>query len=263
MAPSANPHAASRSFTVDALPVRVFPSIASLARDAAAAAHATLIAAVQERGHATAILATGNSQLQFLDALTAMGGIAWSQVTLFHMDEYLGLADTHPASFRRYMRERVAQRVRPKIFHYLAGDADEPIAECLRFQALLHAAPIDLCCLGIGENGHLAFNDPPVARFDDAAWVKIVKLDDLCRSQQVGEGHFPSLDATPQYALTLTIPALCAAKRMLAIVPEKRKAAAVSAALTGPIHTSCPASILRRQSHCTLFLDADSASALP
>jgi glucosamine-6-phosphate deaminase len=160
------------------------------------------------------------------------------------------------------MRERVERRVKPKRFHYLAGDADLPIEECRRYEAALRAHTIDLCCLGIGENGHLAFNDPPVARFDDADWVKIVKLDDACRLQQVGEGHFPALADAPSHALTLTIPALCAARRMLAIVPERRKAAAVATALRGPIATVSPASILRRQAHCTLLLDADSASGL-
>jgi glucosamine-6-phosphate deaminase len=262
MATPAQPSTAARSFAVDALSVRVFPSLAALAQDAAREAQATLSQALAARGAAAAILATGNSQLAFLDALVALGGVDWSKVTLFHMDEYLGLPATHSASFRRYMRERVEQRVRPKAFNYLAADSDQPIAECRRYEQALRAQPIDLCCLGIGENGHLAFNDPPVASFDEAEWVKIVKLDEGCRAQQVGEGHFPSIDAMPQYALTLTIPALCAARRMLAIVPEKRKAPAVRASLRDPISTACPGTFLRRQAHCTLFLDQDSASAL-
>lgn len=138
----------------------------------------------------------------------------------------------------------------------------EPLAECERYTWLLKAQPIDLCCLGIGENGHIAFNDPPVANFDDPHSVKIVKLDHDCRQQQVGEGHFPSMDSVPQYALTLTIPMLCSAKRMLCIAPEKRKAKAVKEALEGPITTACPASFLRKQSHATLFLDPDSSALL-
>jgi len=256
------PAASPRAFVIDQLEVRVYAQLSALAQAAAASAQATLIEAIAARGEAAAILATGNSQLAFLAALSKRPGIAWHQVTLFHMDEYLGLDRDHPASFRRYMRERIDQPLKPKCFHYLAGDADLPIGECRRYEAALRAQPIDLCCLGIGENGHLAFNDPPVARFDDAEWVKIVKLDEACRLQQVGEGHFPSLAQAPSYALTLTIPALCAARRMLAIVPEQRKAAAVAAALQGPIATSCPASVLRRQAHCTLFLDHASASAL-
>ena len=134
--------------------------------------------------------------------------------------------------------------------------------ECERYAGLLAAQPIDLCCLGIGENGHLAFNDPPVANFDDPHKVKLVKLDVASRQQQVNEGHFPNLEAVPQYAFTLTIPQLCSAKRMFCIAPEKRKAKAVKAALAGPIDTTCPASFLRRQPQATLFLDVDSASLL-
>jgi glucosamine-6-phosphate deaminase len=262
MKPSDPPPAAPRAFVVDQLEVRVHPSLSALAQEAAAIAHAALTAAIAARGEAAAILATGNSQIAFLEVLGAQPGIDWSRVTLFHMDEYLGLDADHQASFRRYMRERIEQRVKPRRFHYLSGDADLPISECRRYEAALRSQIIDLCCLGIGENGHLAFNDPPVARFDDLEWVTIVKLDEACRRQQVGEGHFPTLADAPSHALTLTIPALCSARRMLAIVPERRKAAAVKAALRGPIATSSPASILRRQAHCTLFLDEASASAL-
>ena len=137
-----------------------------------------------------------------------------------------------------------------------------PLAECERYTRLLRAQEIDLCCLGIGENGHLAFNDPPVANFNDPHFVKLVKLDDACKMQQVREGHFPSVEAVNPYAFTLTIPALCSARKMLCISPEKRKAQAVRDALRGPVSTACPASFLRKQSHATLFLDADSASLL-
>ena len=196
------------------------------------------------------------------EVLTSLTGLDWSRVTLFHMDEYLGISDQHPASFRRFLREHVVRRVKPKTCHYLAGDAPEPIQECDRYAGLLRAQPIDLCCLGIGENGHVAFNDPPVADFNDPRAVKIVKLDEACRRQQVGEGAFPNFDAVPQYALTLTIPTLCAAKRLICVVPERRKAQAVKDALRGPMPTTCPASILRRQPHATLYLDAESASLL-
>jgi glucosamine-6-phosphate deaminase len=259
---SATPPGLRKSFKADALEVRIHESQASLAADAAREAREYLCAVLDKQGSATAILATGNSQLQFLDALITLGGIDWSKVTLFHMDEYLGLDDQHRASFRRYMRERVETRIRPRAFHYLAGDTLLPLTECERYTRLLRAQPIDLCCLGIGENGHIAFNDPPVADFADPHAVKLVKLDDACRMQQVGEGHFVHLDAVPQYAFTLTIPMLCSARRMLCIVPEKRKAAAVRGTLQGLIQTTCPASFLRQQSHCTLFLDAESASLL-
>jgi glucosamine-6-phosphate deaminase len=178
------------------------------------------------------------------------------------MDEYLGIEPTHKASFRRYMREKVETRIRPRRFHYIEGDALLPLDECKRYAQLLAAEPVDLCCLGVGENGHLAFNDPPVANFEDPYKVKIVKLDTACRQQQVSEGHFPSLEAVPPYAITLTIPMLCSAHKMLCVAPEKRKAQAVKDMLTGPINAACPASVLRRHSNATLFLDTDSAALL-
>jgi glucosamine-6-phosphate deaminase len=251
-----------KTFQVDALPVRVYNQQAELARDAAGMAHRILRDRLASQGAAAVILATGNSQITFLEALIALGGIEWSRLTLFHMDEYLGIDPNHKASFRRYMRERVEQRVKPGTFHYLEGDAMQPLDECERYARLLQAQPIDLCCLGIGENGHIAFNDPPVANFEDPHKVKIVKLDLACRQQQVGEGHFPGLEAVPQYALTLTIPMLCSARNMLCVAPEKRKANAVKDALRGSISTACPASLLRRQSHAILFLDEESASLL-
>jgi glucosamine-6-phosphate deaminase len=178
------------------------------------------------------------------------------------MDEYLGIDAEHPASFRRFLREHVIRKVNPRTVHYVQGDAAEPLTECDRYTALLREQPVDVCCLGIGENGHLAFNDPPVADFRDPRTVKLVQLDEACRRQQVGEGAFPQLDAVPRYAYTLTIPALGAARRMICVVPERRKAGAVHAALRGPVSSACPASFLRQQPHCTLYLDYDSASLL-
>lgn len=252
-----------KTFQADALAVRVYGNQSDLARDAARIAQTHLQESIAAHGSAAVILATGNSQIQFLDELARLGGVDWQKITAFHMDEYLGIAATHPASFRRYLRERVENRVKPRVFHYIEGDAALPLEECERYTRLLRAQPIDLCCLGIGENGHLAFNDPPVASFDEDRAVKIVKLDEKSRRQQVNEGHFAHLDAVPQYALTLTIPTLCSAKKMLCIAPEKRKAEAVRNALCGPINTGCPASFLRRQAHATLFLDTDSAALLP
>jgi glucosamine-6-phosphate deaminase len=253
---------AAQSFQVDALPVRVYGTQEELSEAVALEARDILADVLARKGSAAAILATGNSQIRFLARLAELGGVDWSRVTLFHMDEYLGITADHTASFRRYLRERVETLVKPREFHYLNGDCALPLDEVERYTRLLRAQPIDLCCLGIGENGHIAFNDPPVARFDDPHWVKLVKLDDACKMQQVKEGHFPSLEAVPPYAFTLTIPALCASARMLCISPEKRKAEAVRNALRGPIDTACPASILRRNGQCTLFLDKDSASLL-
>jgi glucosamine-6-phosphate deaminase len=246
---------AVKTLQIDSLPVRIYQTQTDLARDVARIAHEHLTDVLARRGSAAAILATGNSQIKFLEELISLGSIDWSRITLFHMDEYLGIDANHTASFRRYMRERVEQRI-------IEGDAALPLDECARYEGLLEAQPIDLCCLGIGENGHLAFNDPPVADFDDSYKVKLVQLDRACREQQVNEGHFPNLEAVPPYAFTLTIPALCSAEKMLCIAPEKRKAKAVFDTLRGPVSTTCPASFLRKQAHATLFLDADSASLL-
>jgi glucosamine-6-phosphate deaminase len=217
---------------------------------------------LKDKGSAAVILATGNSQIQFLKKLVALEGIDWKKITLFHMDEYLGIPASHKASFRRYLRERVESLVQPKVFHYIDGEADLPLDECERYTSLLRAQPIDLCCLGIGENGHIAFNDPPVARFEEKHLIKLVKLDDACKMQQVREAHFANLESVPPFAYTLTIPALCSARRMICIAPEKRKAEAVKNTLKGPVSTTCPASFLRTQKHCTLLLDHDSASLL-
>ncbi len=252
----------SKTLTVDKLTVRVYASTADLVAAAALEAHGALLSALAARGSAAAILATGNSQLQFLEELIRLGGIDWSRVTLFHMDEYLGIDAAHPASFIRYLRERVESKVQPKTFHYIAGDSLEPIRECERYEALLKAQPIDLCCLGVGENGHLAFNDPPVADFADSHWVKIVGLDETNRKQQAGYGHFKSIDDVPRYGITLTIPALMAATKVLCLAPDKRKAQIIRETLKGPVGSACPASCLRTQRQALLLLDEGSASLL-
>jgi glucosamine-6-phosphate deaminase len=252
----------SRSFTAGQLNVRVFDDVAALATAAAADGAQAVREAIEERGVANVMLATGNSQLQFLAELVTHSDVDWTKVTAFHMDEYVDLPPTHSASFQRYMRERVAAVVPFEEFHYLSGDTGDAAGEADRYAALLRAHPLDLCCCGIGENGHLAFNDPPVADFNDPADVKIVALEPASRQQQVAEGHFATVDDVPTHAITVTIPALLRAGRVLAIVPERRKAQPVRDALQGPITTACPASFLRRQPHATLYLDAESASLL-
>ncbi|MBM3821702.1 MAG: glucosamine-6-phosphate deaminase [Verrucomicrobia bacterium] len=246
----------------DSLDVRIYRSQEAMAEDVASEVGAYLRDCIRSQGSAAAIMATGNSQIRFLSRLVEKGEVDWSHVTLFHMDEYLGIDAGHKASFRRYMRERVESLARPRAFHYIEGDAALPLEECERYEALLRAQTIDLCCLGIGENGHLAFNDPPVARFEDRRWVKIVKLDDACKGQQVREGHFPSLESVPPYAITLTVPALCQARRMFCVAPEKRKAVAVRDTLCGPVSTACPASYLRTQAQASLYLDHESAGLI-
>ena len=249
-------------FTVDRLTVVVHPDQRSLAAAAAEQAADGLRSAVAARGTANAMFATGNSQLAFVETLTGLDGIPWSDVVAFHMDEYVGVGPDHPAGFRRWIRERIAERVHPDAVHYLDGTASDPDAECARYASLLATHPLDLCCLGIGENGHLAFNDPPVADFADRSDVKVVELDPACRAQQVGEGHFPGIEAVPTRAMTVTVPALLRARQVVAVVPEERKAVAVHAALTGPVSTGCPASALRTAPDATLHLDDRSAALL-
>jgi glucosamine-6-phosphate deaminase len=216
---------------------------------------------VRAHGRASVILATGNSQLAFLAALRQRDDVPWDRVTVFHMDEYVGMAAEHPASFRRYMQERLIDAVRPAAFHGIRGDAPDIQGELDRYAGLLAAQPPVACVLGIGENGHLAFNDPP-ADFDAPVPIHVVRLSDASRRQQVGEGHFPTFESVPEEAVTLTIPALLAPERILAVVPESRKATAVRAALLGPVSQDCPASILRQTRGVTVFLDHESAALL-
>lgn len=174
----------------------------------------------------------------------------------------MGISANHSASFRCYLRQYVEKRVNPKAFHYIEGDAIEPLVECDRYTKLLQAQPIDLCCLGVGDNGHLAFNDPPVANVSDPHTLKLVKLDTTNRQQQVNTGYFPNLESVPQYAFTLTIPMICSAKKIICLAPAKRKAKIVKQMLEGEITTDCPASLLRTQQPATLFLDVNSAALL-
>ncbi len=232
---------------------------------AAAAAHVTAIlnSVLREQETARVIFACAPSQNEFLEALRSgsAGPIDWSRVTAFHMDEYIGLTESHPASFRNYLRNHFLSSVPVGAFHPIRGEA-VPEEECARYTALLRAAPIDLICLGIGENGHLAFNDPPVADFEDPAWIKPVELDDVCRNQQVHDGCFPSLDSVPTHALTLTLPVFLGARHLSVVVPGPRKADAVAATCNGPVATSCPASLLRCRKNVRLFLDTASAGKL-
>lgn len=255
-------HTPQETFRVDALSVRQYHNEAELALDAAQLCQNYLQSVLLQKGTATIILATGNSQIKFLDALTALEGVDWSKVTCFHLDEFLGIDSEHPASFRRYLKERVENRVTPFQFHYLEGDAGQPLDECLRYTQLLQAQAIDLCCLGVGGNGHLAFNEPSVADFNDPHHVKLVKLDESTRLAQMKSGDFPVLEAVPQYAFTLTIPMLCSAQKILCLAPGKHKASAVKTMLQGSIFEDYPASILRTQAQAILCLDADAATML-
>jgi glucosamine-6-phosphate deaminase len=245
----------------DELRVQIFADGDALAAHAAADLAPILDAAIVERGYASIVLATGNSQLRFMERLRARQEIAWRSIIVFHMDEYLGMPESHPASFRRYIREQLVDVVGPRAFYGMRGDAPDVAAELRRYAELLGRYPPDATVLGIGENGHLAFNDPP-ADFTTDRVIHVVELDEACRRQQVGEGHFATLENVPRQALSLTIPALLASRHVLAIVPERRKAAAVKAALEEPITPDCPASVLRRQAHAQLYLDSESAALL-
>jgi glucosamine-6-phosphate deaminase len=176
------------------------------------------------------------------------------------MDEYVGLSPTHSASFPNFLNRHLVSKVNPRAFFPVQATLPDSEQACREYEDLLHQYPADLCALGIGENGHLAFNDPPFADFNDTRWVKVVKLDIISRQQQVGEGHFRNLDEVPTHAITLTIPALLAAKKILAIVPEGRKADAVFRSLKQDITDQCPGSILRKAGHAHLYIDVDSAA---
>jgi glucosamine-6-phosphate deaminase len=251
-----------QSFCVDELRVNVYDSDAEIAENAAEIVSKYLYNLLLQQETVRVLFATGNSQLKFLDALIALGGVDWSRVTCFHLDEYLGIDENHSASFRYYLREKVERRVHPKEFNYIQGDTLQPLGECDRYSRLLRSQSIDLCLLGIGENGHLAFNDPSVADFSDPYGLKLVKLDGVNRQQQVSTGYFVSIENVPQYAFTVTIPMICESKKIICLASGKRKAEIIKTMLGGEISTVCPASILRTQSQAMLFLDVESASIL-
>lgn len=244
------------------LPVAIYRSNEEMGQAAALEARERINEAIAKKDEANVILATGNSQLTFLRALRQLEDIEWQKVNLFHMDEYLDLPPDHEASFPRFLRRHFVDWISPRSFHPVSGRADDVEKACREYEALLRQYPADLVASGLGENGHLAFNDPPFALFDDPVWVKVIELADASRKQQVGEGHFGSLEEVPTHAITLTIPALLAARSMLCLVPEARKAEAVRACLHEPISEERPGSILRRQPHALLFLDVDSAAKL-
>ncbi len=251
-----------RTIRVDCLSVEVYASPDELGSAAAGYTARTLQEGIAHNGRAVLILATGSSQFAFLAALRRITTVDWDRISVFHLDEYVGMPDRHPASFRRYLRERILDEVRPAQIYFLEGDAPDLEAEVRRYGELLAEHSVDLACIGIGENGHLAFNDPPVADFHDPKRVKVVELDSACRRQQLGEGWFASLEDVPTHALTLTIPSIMQSRCISCVVPDERKAVAVAAALEGPIDTACPASILRRHPNARLFLDRAAASHL-
>jgi glucosamine-6-phosphate deaminase len=234
---------------------------AALGQVAARAIANALRTRIADRGNVTVVFAAAPSQNETLAALEAEPDIAWETVTAFHMDEYAGADPDSAYSFRRYLREHLLDRVNVGVFHPIRGEAEDLRAECERYAALLPSGGFDVALLGIGENGHIAFNDPP-CDFADKAAVRLVTLDAACRAQQVHDGAFASLGEVPELAITLTVPALMASREVLVMAPGPNKAAAVAAAIDGPLTNECPASILRTHSRATLFLDSQSAGLL-
>ncbi|GBL43609.1 glucosamine-6-phosphate deaminase [Verrucomicrobiota bacterium] len=257
---------APRRLLAGRLAVVIHPDRAALGQAAADAVAAHLRERLATQGAARVIFACAPSQDEFLAALVAASrsaelGFDWAGVTAFHMDDYVGFEADHPRSFRRYLRTHLLDHVAVGAFHPLPAELPPAVA-CARYAALLAAAPIDLICLGIGENGHLAFNDPPVADFDDPVLVKVVGLDDACRRQQVNDGCFPVLAEVPTHALTLTLPVFRDARRLSVHVPGPRKAAAVRATLREPRSTACPATLLRDHPAAILHVDEAAAARL-
>ena len=240
--------------------IKTFSDKNTLGARAAEQAAALLRRAIQERGRARIIAATGAAQFEFLQVLTGLPGIDWSKVEMFHLDEYVGIPESHPASFRRFLRERLIEKAGITKFHLLDGD-DDP-AEVIRVVGnALRAAPVDVAFVGIGENGHLAFNDPP-ADFETEEPYLLVKLDEVCRRQQMGEGWFRSISEVPERAISMSVRQILKAKAIICIVPDARKANAVKACLEGEISPLAPASILRTHPNTTLYLDQHSSALL-
>lgn len=250
------------------LTVETYRNRSSLGVAAAARVTASLAHTIAKQGYARVIFACAPSQNEFLEALaqTASAGtgrlVDWTRVTAFHMDEYVGLEATNAQSFRRYLKEHFLNFIKIGQFYPLEGERRDRLGVISQYGSLLSEHPIDLICMGIGENGHIAFNDPGVADFADSSLVKEVELDSSCRQQQVNDGCFKSLDNVPRHALTLTVPVFLKARELSIHVPGERKAAAVKQALLGPVDAKCPASILRTHPNATLYLDTESGSLL-
>ena len=240
--------------------VRRFATRQAMAQAASAHAAAAIRRAIDSHGRARIIVATGASQFEFLEDLTANQAVDWTRVTLFHLDEYVGLPIEHPASFRRYILDRVIRKT--SLQQYLLLDGEGDVREvCRQAGAALNSAPVDVAFVGIGENGHLAFNDPPADFATDEPYI-IVQLDDACRRQQVGEGWFGSISEVPQSALSMSVRQILKSREIICVVPDERKAAPVKAALEGPVTPDVPASALRDHGNVTIYLDAASAALL-
>jgi glucosamine-6-phosphate deaminase len=252
----------TREFKADKLTVKVYDSRKAMGEEAAKEAAAHIKALLSQKDEINMIFAAAPSQNEFIAALISDREIAWDRINAFHMDEYIGLDEDAPQGFGNFLRDRIFCKAGFKSVHYLQGNAPDPEQECERYSEMLRNRKIDVVCMGIGENGHIAFNDPHVAEFDDPSLVKVVELDQKCRMQQVNDGCFETIDQVPTHALTLTIPALMLGECLFCIVPARTKAQAVKSTVQGPIVEACPASILRTHDHAVLYLDQDSSSLL-
>jgi glucosamine-6-phosphate deaminase len=239
---------------IDLLYVYNFQGPSEMAQAAAGKAAQLLRDAITLQGFATFVAATGTSQFEFLESLVAALGIDWSKTTMFHLDEYIGLPGTHPASFHKFLQERLIRHVNPGVVHLIQGDDNDPQGECDRLNRLISRVHLDVAFVGIGENGHLAFNDPP-ADFEVEDPYIIVELDEACRAQQLGEGWFGALDKVPRRAISMSIRGIMSAKAIVCTVPDERKAQAVRDCFTGGVSPLHPASILRQHANAHLYLE--------
>jgi glucosamine-6-phosphate deaminase len=252
----------AKSYRVGTLKVEVHPSGKAAGVAAARAAGHALVELGRSRDSIGVIFATGASQLDTLEALTKIANLPWNKVSGFHLDEYIGISGNHFASFQRYLREKLTDKVPMKEFFAIDGCVPDIDKACQEYVSKLRSADPQLCLLGIGENGHLAFNDPPVANFSDDVDIKVVQLDDQCRQQQTAEGWFSSVEQVPESAITLTIPALFRVPKLILSVPGARKAKIIRRTFEDPVSTECPATILRTHPDATIYLDPESASEL-
>ncbi len=249
-----------KSFQIDQLSVRIYEDKKSLGEASASLGEKLIRQAIVQKGEAAIILATGASQFEFLESFVQKD-IEWNRLIAFHLDEYIGISENHPASFRKYLRERIFDRVNFHNYFLIQGDRDDPQEECKRIGSIFNLSVVDVAFIGIGENGHIAFNDPP-ASFHDEMSYKIVELDQMSRNQQFKEGWFKTFDEVPGLAITMTIPAILRSKYIVCTVPDLRKAEAVKNTLKGEISPNVPASILRSHPNATLLLDEPAASLL-
>jgi glucosamine-6-phosphate deaminase len=244
------------------LKVEVFPTRDAMGRAAASHVREELLSILERQQKARVVFAAAPSQNEFLASLVSIPDIPWERIEAFHMDEYIGVARDSPQSFGQFLRIHLFDRVAFGRVEFIDPSVRDPEGECVRYARLLAERPVDLICMGIGENGHIAFNDPPVADFSDPLPLKIVELDGPCRAQQVHDGSFAHIEHVPRFAITLTVPTLFAARKLSAVVPGPRKAHAVYETVKGPLGTACPASILRKHPSARLYLDFDSAALL-